>query len=265
MKRILNEHRNFWNQIKRLSVSELKKTYKGAALGPVWAFVKPVTTLFVFWFAFSIGIRTESEVRDVSFFLFLKTGMIPWFFMNDCLVTGSASIRKQAHFVTKMPFPMSTIMTYTLLSNLYVNIGLTVLAYIVVLCSGVAPSIYNIQLLYFIPLNYIFMLTLSWIISPLCAISKDALNLVKAAIPIFMWMSGILWDSYGINNETVQFIEKLNPINYIVYGYRNALLYETWFFEMGIETISFFAFILIFALFGSRVYNRLRKVIPDVL
>ena len=54
---ILNEHRHFWRQIFKLSKTELIKQYKGAAIGPFWAVIKPAFTLFVYWFAFTVGIK----------------------------------------------------------------------------------------------------------------------------------------------------------------------------------------------------------------
>ena len=54
---ILKEHRGFGKQILLLAKNELIKTYKGAVIGPLWAVVKPAFTIFVYWFAFSCGIK----------------------------------------------------------------------------------------------------------------------------------------------------------------------------------------------------------------
>ena len=54
---ILKEHKGFGKQILLLAKDELIKTYKGAVIGPLWAFVKPAFTIFVYWFAFSCGIK----------------------------------------------------------------------------------------------------------------------------------------------------------------------------------------------------------------
>ena len=54
---ILHEHRHNWRQIYLLARTDLKKTYKGAFLGAGWAVVKPLFTLFIYWFAFEYGIR----------------------------------------------------------------------------------------------------------------------------------------------------------------------------------------------------------------
>ena len=50
LKLIIQEHKAFSKQIFKLAKSDLIKTYRGAALGWAWALVKPLITLFVFWF-----------------------------------------------------------------------------------------------------------------------------------------------------------------------------------------------------------------------
>ncbi len=68
MKEIIKEHAGFLKQIWKLSKSELIITYKGAALGPAWAILNPAITIFVYWFAFALGLRTNSDVRGATFF-----------------------------------------------------------------------------------------------------------------------------------------------------------------------------------------------------
>ncbi len=54
---IANEHIRWRYQIFNLAKSDLKKTYSGAALGWLWAIIKPLITILVYWFAFSVGLR----------------------------------------------------------------------------------------------------------------------------------------------------------------------------------------------------------------
>ena len=53
IKIILNEHLTYRKQVIKLAKSDLIKTYRGSALGWAWAIIKPVVTIFVFWFSFS--------------------------------------------------------------------------------------------------------------------------------------------------------------------------------------------------------------------
>lgn len=63
---ILKEHKGKLRQIRMLSVNELKKKYKGAALGPLWALIKPTFTLFILWFAFEIGLKRNGGVHFIT-------------------------------------------------------------------------------------------------------------------------------------------------------------------------------------------------------
>lgn len=81
---IFREHRHFGEQIFLLAKNELIKTYKGAVIGPFWAVVKPIFTLFVYWFAFDVGLRSaggvkvlvNGSVETYGRFIFMLVGFI---------------------------------------------------------------------------------------------------------------------------------------------------------------------------------------------
>lgn len=267
---ILKEHRHNGKQIFILAKNELVKTYLGSLLGPVWAILKPLVTLFIFWFAFDIGIRNNGIITGpngmkYASFIFMLPGFIAWFYINDIVMNGARSIRRNSQFVTKISFPVSTIMTFTSLSKLFVHLVLVVLMYIFLLCSGYGPSIYNIQFLYYCPMMFLFFLVLSWSTAPMSAFSKDFENLVNTIMGAAFWMSGIVYSSYSMPHPILNKLMLLNPINYFVNGYRKAFIYDMWFFVDYKETIVFLIELLALILLGAFNYNRLRKKLPDVL
>ena len=108
----------------KLAKSDLIKTYKGTALGWLWAIVNPAVTLAVYYFAFTVGLRVSSPVEGYPYFLWLIAGVVPWFYMRNMLTAGAGSIRKYRFLVTKIKYPVSTIPTFVSLSNLFVNMVL---------------------------------------------------------------------------------------------------------------------------------------------
>ena len=122
LKKIIKEHIEYRKQIFKLAKSDLIKTYRGSALGWAWAIIKPIVTIFVYWFAFEIGLRAGKDVNGYPFFLWLIAGIIPWFYMGDMITAGTSCIRKYSYLVTKMTFPVSTIPTFVSISNLIVNV-----------------------------------------------------------------------------------------------------------------------------------------------
>lgn len=238
-------------------------------LGPAWAVVKPLFTLFIYWFGFEIGIRGSKTVNDnLPFFIFMLPGFAAWFFISDSILGGSRCIRKNSQFVQKMSFPVSTIMTFSTLANLFVHFILVAIMYTYLVIAGYLPSIYNLQFFFYCPLMFLFFLVVSWSTATMSAFSRDFQNLIFSVMSGFFWLSGIIWDSYSLTGSSGKLIQKIlmfNPITYIVNGYRKAFIYNEWFWERPYETIIFLVELVIFAVIGIYNYNRLRKKLPDVL
>lgn len=268
---ILSEHKGKRKQITLLAVNELKKKYKGAALGPMWALIKPSFTLFILWFAFEIGLKRNGGVHFISGkypqFIFMLTGYVPWFYISECIIGGSRSIRNNKQFVTKLSFPVSNIMTFTSLSGLYIHFILCIIMYVALVCFGYGPSIYNLQFIYYCAMMYLFFLFLSWATAPLSAFSKDFENLINSIITGLFWLSGIFWNTYDIKPVWLQRLMYFNPINYFVNGYRKSFLTNTFIFDRNYttETIVFYAELVLMIFIGAHTYKKFRKILPDVL
>ena len=65
---IIRDHIAYRQQIFKLAKADLIKTYRGAALGWAWAIIKPAVTIFVYWFAFEIGLRAGKDVNRIPIF-----------------------------------------------------------------------------------------------------------------------------------------------------------------------------------------------------
>lgn len=265
LREILHEHIKYRNQIFKLAKADLIKTYKGAALGWLWALVKPAVTIAVFYFAFSVGLRSGHPVEGYPYFLWLIAGMVPWFFMRDTLTAGAGSIRKYKYLVTKIKFPISTIPTYVCLSNISVNICLMLIMLCIYMGFGIKPDIYWLQIPFYMVLMLLFFMAWSLFAGMLSAISKDFLNLVKAMTTALFWMSGIMYDVNGIKIEIVRKIMLFNPITLLCNGFRNSLIYKQWFWETGVEMRNFIILYVIMGILAVWAYKKLKKDVPDVL
>lgn len=261
---ILKENITNIRQTLILAKADLVKFYKGAALGYLWAFIKPMVTIGVYLFAFQVGIRKGAPMDGFPFFLWLVAGLLPWFFISDSIIAGTMSIRMYRQFVTKMKFPISTIPSFVLLSRLYVQLGMIAAIVVIYMAYGFYPDIYYLQFLYYIPTMLIFFIVLSWTLSALAVISRDFENLVKSSLQALLWMTPILWNIQNVSNPTLKFILRLNPLNYFIEGYRNIFLYKKWFFH-GRYTLYIWLVIIVLALIGAMVYKKLYKEFADVL
>ena len=265
IKTIIREHIVYKEQIKMLARSDLIKTYRGAALGWAWAVIKPMVTLFVFWFAFAVGLRSGKPIAGYPFFLWLVAGMLPWFYMQELITGGAGCIRKYNHLVTKMKFPVSIIPTYFNISHMYTHFILLAITIVLFALFGYMPDKYYLQLPLFILMMFCFFVVWSLLSGLLSAISKDFQNLVTAFSSAIFWMSGILYDVDKIKHGWVRLLLKFNPVTVISGGFRKALIYKQWFYEDGIELACYMTTLTLFTLFALWAYRKLRKEIPDVL
>ncbi len=77
-------------------------------------------------------------------------------------------------------------------------------------------------------------------------------------------MTPIMWN-VEILSPTLQFVIKLNPLFYIVRGYREALYDKIWFFENWQMTIYFWIFVIFVFAIGAVIFKRLKIHFADVL
>lgn len=265
LKKIIEEHLTYRKQILKLAKSDLIKTYRGAALGWTWAIIKPVVTIFVFWFAFSYGLRVGNEVDGYPFFLWLIAGFLPWFYMQEMITGGAACIREHKHLVTKMKFPVSVIPTFNSLSKLAVHLILLCITIIIFICFGYFPDRYYLQIPIYMLMMFLFFVAWSLFAGMLSAISKDFLNLVKAFNTAIFWVSGIMYDVNSINVSWIRSILQYNPVTIVASGYRHVFIDKTWFFEVPTEIRCYLIVFIIMAILALWAYKKLYKDIPDVL
>ena len=262
---IIKEHIEMRKLILGLAKNDLIKTYRGSALGWIWAIVKPTTTVFVYWFAFTIGLRGGQPINGYPFFLWLIVGMVPWFYMSEMITGGTFVIRKYKFLVTKMKFNVSIIPTFFSLSSLFVHACMLLIVIIAFLIYGYTPTIYYLQLPLYMLFMFVFFTLFSLFSAPLAAISKDYGNLIKSVITAIFWLSGVLWDVNTLSIKWLKILLKFNPITYFTSGYRNVFIYEKWFFEDWSSTLIMLGVTLLLGIFAVRNYKKLRTDLPDVL
>lgn len=262
---IIKEHINYRNQIWMLAKSDLGKAYTGSIFGWVWALMNPAITIFVFWFAFDVGLRSGRPVAGCPYFLWLICGMIPWFCIRNMFSGGTSSLRRYTYLVNKIKYPVSTIPTFVSISSFMIHLFLLALMLLIFILFGYTPTIYWLQLPFYMILLFVFFNTWSLFAGVVGAFSRDFLNLVKSITTALMWMSGIFYEVNDINHDLIREVMLLNPITIIVNGYRNCLIYNQWFWEVPRELVNFGAMYIVMLILAIWVYDKLRKDIPDVL
>ena len=82
-----------------------------------------------------------------------------------------------------------------------------------------------------------------------------------------MWMTPIMWNIQMVQGRFPWLVNllKLNPVFYIVQGYRDSMFAEKWFWERPVWTIYFWVLVLFIYISGTHVFQKLRPHFADVL
>jgi ABC-type polysaccharide/polyol phosphate export permease len=169
-----------------------------------------------------------------------------------------------SYLVKKMVFPVGLLPIIKITSSLFVHLFFVVFMLIMFLLYGYGFSIYELQLIYYLIATIIFLLGLSAFTSSLMIFLKDVGQFVVMILQFAFWLTPIFWSPNNMPKK-IQLIAKLNPMYYIVEGYRNSLIYHRWFWQDAHITIYFWVLSLAL-LVGGRIF--LRKLQPhfaDVL
>ncbi|MFD3446629.1 ABC transporter permease [Microbacteriaceae bacterium 4G12] len=267
MKSLLMILREQWNSlylIKRLSIYELKSTNNSHYLGMLWEILNPLTQMSVYWFVFGLGIRGGKGVDGVPFVYWLSVGLAVWFFISPATLQASKSIYTRLNLISKMNFPLSAIPSYVIISIFYQHLALIAIVTVGFLVAGPGLSIYYIQLPYYMFATVMFVFALSLITATLATIVRDVQMIVQSSMRMLMYLTPILWTPEKLT-PVLQDLIKLNPLCYVVDGYRAAFLKTGWFYQYPYAALYFWSIVLIMLLIGSILHVKLRKHFVDYL
>ncbi|WP_243130497.1 MULTISPECIES: ABC transporter permease [Roseburia] len=255
--------------IRQLAHNDFKTRYSASFLGVFWAFVQPFVTILVYWFVFEKGLKagTQNMGRvSVPFVLFLISGMIPWFFFNDALNGATSALTSYTYLVKKVVFNIDILPIIKVISALYVHLFFIMLSIIIFILYGYGPNIYMIQVLYYTFSLMVLVIGLGYLTSSVVVFFRDLSEIVGILLSIGVWITPIMWNlDTTIKSEIVKKIFEINPLYYIVIGYRDALINHIWFWEKPGLTIYYWIVSVLIFIVGRNIFKKLHVHFADVL
>jgi ABC-type polysaccharide/polyol phosphate export permease len=246
-----------------LAKNDFKKKNLGSYLGIVWAFIQPTISILIFWFVFQVGFKS-TPVDNFPFILWLSTAMIPWNFFAESIQTTSNSIIESSYLVKKVVFRVSILPIVKIYSALFVHLFFLVFLIVMFLIYGYGPTIYLLQLPYYLVAMIILLFGLAWISSALAVFLRDVGQVISMIVQFGFWLTPIFY-SLKIVPDKYLFILKLNPMYYIVEGYRETFIYHKLFWQHSYLKNNFWIITLITILIGALLFRKLRPHFADVL
>jgi teichoic acid transport system permease protein len=252
----------------KLAKNDFKTRYAGSYLGIVWAFVQPVITVLLYWFVFTIALPSRAVAVkgdiEIPYILWLIAGIVPWFFFSEALSNGTNALLEYNYLVKKVVFKISILPIIKIISALFVHCFFLLFTVGLFACYGYYPDLYTLQVFYYSACMFIFVLGLCYITCSIIIFFRDLGQIISIALQVGIWATPILWNISTLSPR-LRILFKLNPMNYIVEGYRDSLIDKIWFWENFYSTAYFWILTMCVFAFGAIIFKRLKIHFADVL
>ncbi len=249
--------------IKSMARRELASKYAGSVLGWFWSFLQPFVMILVFWFVFSFGFRVQ-PTKDVPFVVWLTAGMAPWFMFTEIISNAVVSVVGNGNLVKKTVFSSEILPVISILTGVFSHLIFLIILFGLMIFQGVSLSFYFFQSIYYFICLLLFTLGVSWSVAALNVFARDVGQVVSVLLQVGFWATPIFWNA-NLMSERVQTMLKINPLYYIVQGYRDSFLYSKLFWDYPYQTIYFWLSTLCMLLIGSYIFGKLKPQFADVL
>ena len=253
----------------KLAKNDFKKRYAGSYLGFVWALVQPVVTVLMYWIVFDVVFNTRSEMVssgvEVPYVLFLTAGLVPWFYFSEAITNGTNALLEYSYLVKKVVFNISILPIIKLIAATFIHVFFVAVLILVSVIYGYYPTLYTLQVVYYSFCLFVLVLAMSYCTCAVVIFFRDLAQIINIGLQVGMWATPILWNIGMIGDDRFVTLLKLNPLVYIVNGYRNAIYGDEWFFEHFYSSTYFWIFTVTLFCIGSLIFKRLKVHFADVL
>lgn len=267
---LYRERKMIW----KLAKNDFKTKFAGSYLGTIWAFIQPVVTVFVYWFVFDKALSAAGQLTrsgiEAPYVIWLTAGLVPWFFFQEALNGGTNVLFEYNYLVKKVVFKINILPVVKVISALFVHLFFLAVALFISLAYGIYPGWYILQIFYYALCMVLLTLGLIYATSAVAVFFRDMSQIVNILLQVGVWATPIMWniDSPDMRERipsVVMTILKLNPMYYIVNGYRDALINKVAFWENPGLTLYFWIFTVVVLCLGTTVFKKLRIHFADVL
>ena len=247
------------------ALRQLQDRYAGTWGGLLWAVLQPLMLLLVFWVVFEKGMRMSSG-GGKPFVLVLFCGLVPWMLVQECLSGAATSISGRGFLVKKIAFP-SEILPFTHVVAALLTHGVLLVILFAMFAwhrhlPGIGPLL--VLLPYYLACLVVMVSGMSIFLSAVNVFYRDVGQILGVALNIWFWLTPIVWPLTLVPPK-YHWVLDVNPLAYIIQGYRDALLEHSIRLPALAPSLWFWAFALGLLVFAYRLFLKLKPSFPDFL
>ena len=137
-----------------------------------------------------------------------------------------------------------------------------------VLC-GYYPNLNWIWILYYTVCAFLFSEAVTLVLSVLTMLWRDVKKFIASIMRMLMYFSPILWNCHFNSSvpgaEILNKLVKLNPIYYIIQGYRDAIFYGRSPFDHPVISLYFWALVFVIFSTGCILMYKFKRKFIDMI
>lgn len=247
-----------------LARRDFEEQYLGSSLGMVWVLLQPLCFMLVLYLVFTFGLRPGAAGLEVPFGLYLFTGMIAWLYFSQNLGACAAVIRRHAYLLRKVNVRLGILPAVPLLGSLAAHLCFIALAVGLAALNGYGPGLVTLQVFYYLGAMVVLLLGLGLLTSATNVFLRDVAKVVAVLLQFGFWLTPIFWNP-ELAPERFQWLVRLNPVAYVVTGYRDSIILGLPFWRHPLETAWFWLLTLTLLAVGVAVFRRLRPHFAEVI
>lgn len=244
-----------------LAWRDVSVRYKQTAVGIAWALVRPAMSVIVFTIVFGKLGKFPSE--GLPYPLLVLSGMLPWQLFSSSLAESGNSLIANSSLITKVYFPRLIIPGSSLVTSLIDFTISLLMAGVVMLVYGVAPTWRIVFLPVFILLAVGTAAGFGTWISALNVRYRDFAFVVPFIVQLGLYVSPVGFSTRVIP-EHWRLLYSMNPMVGIINGFRWSLLPGDARFESASLLVSVIAISLLLTS-GIAYFRRTERGFADVI
>ena len=264
IKYVLTE--NFTNLYRIFCIAkyELLAEMRDSKFGLFWNFASPAIQVLTYWLVFGIGME-RSGYQGVPYLPWAVVGFSAWWFIRPSIVRGCSAVHSKINVITKMKFPVSILPATVICKEFFNHLCMLTISFFVLLAFGYYPNIYWFCIIYYAFAIFMFLESLSLVTSVITMLWRDMKELVNSLMRMLLYLSPVLWPAAFKNWAVMTFILKLNPIYYLVTGYRDSILFHRGFWDRPLMGIYFWSVVLVLFVVGSYLMYKFKRRMIDMI
>lgn len=249
-------------EYRELLKSSIKKDvggkYKNSVLGVLWSFLYPLLQIAVYAIVFPLIMRSNME----NYTVFVCCGLIPWNFFSTAISRSSFTMIENGNILKKVYFPRE-ILPISVVTSEAVNFVIsTIIILAFVLGTGMGLTWYVIFYPVILLIQYILLIGISLFVSSITVYFRDLQHFIGIALQLLFYATPIVYAT-NIIPQSYQWILRLNPMTFIIDGYRSIFYYQQQpdFISLGITLLVS----LILCVVGYLLFSKLQKRFAEEL